>query len=234
MNRFEKLVASRQKAIKSDIQLTTLRRCVEDTSSAPKNIQGISMTRWIQKYYPVGKKKTGEFLNSPWAMIMASVLGIGTFIQLIDLLSQNRTFSKKLIEFTGQAQNFKTQNAWSLQLQMFTANLTKFREIFTATKITDGKDQELQECHEQLGQKLNEIDEYIQNSESSKISQINQKSFYQIFNDNIHQRLEELKLIINQCKLNQGLSKEQAHTLQIAQIKRIEVFTDKKKKIIKK
>ena len=223
MNRFEKLVASRQKAIKSDIQLTTLRRCVEDTSSAPENIQGISMTRWIQKYYPVGKKKTGEFLNSPWAMIMASVLGIGTFIKLIDWLSHHRIFAKHLIKFTGQTQNFQTQNAWSLQLQMFTANLTKFREIFTTTKKTS---KELQTCYGQLGLKLNEIYEYIQNSESSKISQKNQQSFYQIFNDDIRQRLEELKLIINQCKLNQGLSTEQAHTLQIAQMKRIKVFTD--------
>ena len=237
MNRFEKLVMSRQKAIKSDIQLTTLRRCVEDKSQAPENIQGISMTRWIQKYYPVGKKKAGEFLNSPWAMIMASILGIGFVLKLIDWSSGtsiHRAFSKKLIGYTGQGANIQQQQKWESELQIFNDNLEKMKTLTTQNNELTTQNNEVTTQNNELTTQNNEsikaikaildaVTTAIVNTTKPRASTQFQ-SVYEIFNKEIEKKKNLLELAINKVKNTDEARRESVSIFQKNQIKRIEVF----------
>ena len=152
MDRFEKLVASREKAVRSDIQLTTLQGCVQGPQVIAENIQGIPTSRWIQKYYTVGKKTAGKFFESPWAMIMASILGVFTVLQLIDALSAtsaSKKLSNKILHYTGQTKNLQLTSQWNERLQIFNANLVEMKKIIKSEPKTPSSDTKQNEQNEQ-------------------------------------------------------------------------------------
>lgn len=249
MDRFEKLVASREKAVRSDIQLTTLQGCVQDPQVIAENIQGIPVSRWTQKYYPVGKKTAGKFFESPWVMIMASILGVFTVLQLVDALSEtavSKKLSEKLLDYAGLTSKLERQRLWNEHLQTFNANLVEMEKIINpeqAKPPSIDTQTEKKQTGEQQTEKerqttilntlrgiLDEVSKDVDRIEHKQALTAGQ-SVYTVFNNAINKKLNEITTLLDKYQVDKDQKKANIITTENQQIQEITKYLENKEKI---